>query len=105
MKKQYYFLSGLPRAGNTLLGSLINQNPNVSLTAHSVVADILWQLELIKRDQTFLNFPDSKSFENVTKNVFKNIAACQELVENEDTKEDIMVKTDKPLSKIDLHTV
>jgi len=72
MKKQHYFLSGLPRAGNTLLGSLINQNPNVCLTAHSVVADILWQLELIKRSQTFLNFPDSKSFENVTKNVFKN---------------------------------
>lgn len=72
MKKQYYFLSGLPRAGNTLLGSLINQNPNVCLTANSVVADILWELELIKKGQTFLNFPDSKSFENVTKNVFKN---------------------------------
>lgn len=34
--------------------------------------DILWQLELIKQTQTFSNFPDSKSFENVTKNVFKN---------------------------------
>ena len=72
MKKQYYFLLGLPRAGNTLLGSLINQNSNVCLTAYSVLPETLWQLELLKQQEPFLNFPDRKSFDNVTKNVVKN---------------------------------
>ena len=71
-EKEYVFLAGLPRAGNTLLGSLVNQNPNVCLTAHSILMDVLWRLELIKRDRHFKNFPDNKSFENITKNIFKN---------------------------------
>ena len=32
MKKIYYLL-GMPRAGNTLFGSLLNQNPRVRVTA------------------------------------------------------------------------
>lgn len=28
MKKQYYFISGLPRSGSTLLSSILKQNPN-----------------------------------------------------------------------------
>ena len=71
-KKEYYFLTGLPRAGNTLLGSLMNQNPNVCITAQSVVVEVLWQLQMIQESMVFDNFPDSKSFENVSKNVFKN---------------------------------
>tara|TARA_R110000765_G_scaffold341452_1_gene431560 strand:- start:275 stop:1036 length:762 start_codon:yes stop_codon:yes gene_type:complete len=73
--KQYYFLQGLPRSGNTLLSSLINQNPNVCLTANSILVDILWQLSIIKDSSSYKNFPDSTSFENVTKNIFKNYYA------------------------------
>ena len=74
--KKYFFLAGLPRAGNTLLGSLINQNSNVCLTANSILMDVLWQLEIIKRENLyFRNFPDIKSFENITKNVFNNYYA------------------------------
>ena len=40
--KQFYFLTGLPRAGNTLLGSLVNQNKNVAVTAHSIIIDMLY---------------------------------------------------------------
>ena len=29
MNKKYYFMAGLPRAGSTLLSSLLNQNPNL----------------------------------------------------------------------------
>ncbi len=25
--QQYYFISGLPRSGSTLLGAILNQNP------------------------------------------------------------------------------
>ena len=38
--KEYYFLSGLPRSGNTLLGSIINQNPRISLTANTILTDV-----------------------------------------------------------------
>ena len=70
--KNYIFLVGLPRSGNTLLGSLINQNPNVCLSGNSVLLDVLWELEKIKKGKGFLNFPDIESFENITKNVFEN---------------------------------
>ena len=34
--KKFFCLHGLPRAGNTLLGSIINQNPKVAVTANSI---------------------------------------------------------------------
>jgi hypothetical protein len=70
--KNIYFLSGMPRAGNTLLGSLINQNPKLNLTANSIVAEIIYQIELCKESQIFKNFPDHESLNNVIFNVFKN---------------------------------
>jgi len=70
--KAYYFLSGLPRSGNTLLGSIINQNPKLNLTANTVLTDVLYQLHLIKDYQIYKNFPDEKSLDNIIKNIFNN---------------------------------
>ena len=70
--KAYYFLSGLPRSGNTLLGSLINQNPRISVTANTILTDILYQLHLFKKNEIVTNFPDTNSLDNVIKNVFNN---------------------------------
>jgi hypothetical protein len=70
--KEYYFLTGLPRSGNTLLGSIINQNPNLNLTANTILTDVLYQLYLIKDYQIYKNFPDEQSLNNVIKNVFNN---------------------------------
>jgi hypothetical protein len=70
--KKIYFLTGLPRAGNTLLGSLINQNKNISVTANSILCDVLINLYFIKESLTFKNFPDHSSFNNILKNVFNN---------------------------------
>lgn len=72
-RKKYYFLSGLPRSGNTLLSCILNQNKKISATANSPVADILYELEKFKNeDPKFKNFPDTKSIENVNKKVFDN---------------------------------
>ena len=38
--KNYYFLCGLPRAGNTLFGSLMNQNKNVKVSAYSILPNM-----------------------------------------------------------------
>jgi hypothetical protein len=70
--KEYYFLTGLPRSGNTLLGSIINQNPKISLTANSILTDVIYQLSLIKNYRIYKNFPDENSFDNIIKNVFNN---------------------------------
>lgn len=70
--KDVYFLSSLPRAGNTLLGSIINQSKYVKLTANTILSDVLYQLQLIKDTKTYKNFPDKKSLDNIIKNVFNN---------------------------------
>ena len=43
INKKYYFLSGLPRAGNTLLSSFINQSKKVKATANSILPNILFE--------------------------------------------------------------
>jgi hypothetical protein len=70
--KAYYFLCSLPRAGNTLLGSILNQSKDIRLTANSILPEIIYQLHLIKKDQLFTNFPDHKSYDNVIQNIFNN---------------------------------
>lgn len=39
--KTLFFLSGLPRSGSTLLGSLLNQHPEIHTTPTSPLADLL----------------------------------------------------------------
>ena len=70
--KDIFFLHGLPRAGNTIFGSIINQNPDVAVTANSICADMMGELFLLKQTDIFKNFPDHKSFDNVAKTVFEN---------------------------------
>tara|TARA_R110000824_G_C15002338_1_gene656372 strand:- start:57 stop:794 length:738 start_codon:yes stop_codon:yes gene_type:complete len=67
-----YFLCSLPRAGNTILGSILNQSKDIRLTANSILPEIIYQLYLIKQDQLFINFPDHNSYDNITHNIFNN---------------------------------
>ena len=71
MKKIYYLL-GLPRAGNTLFGSLLNQNPRVRVTANSIVAETMWITQGLKNDTLYKSFPDERSLDNVIKNIIPN---------------------------------
>ena len=71
-KKQIIFLCSLPRAGNTLLGSIINENKKIKATPNSITLEILYQLNELKDFPVFQNFPDSKSLNNVNKMVFDN---------------------------------
>ena len=73
MNKKYYFLVGLPRAGNTLLSSILNQNKNISVSANSPISEILYNLEVSKSyDIALQNFPDYDSFDNIQRNIFIN---------------------------------
>lgn len=72
MTKKIFGLCGIPRAGNTIFGSLMNQNPKVSVTANSPVADILGGNRFVKTLEQYKMFPDEKSVENVMKNITQN---------------------------------
>ena len=69
-KRKLFFLIALPRSGNTLFTSIINQNSEKACTANSVTLEIMKNLFLIKTTDTFQNFSDHKSLDNVLDNVY-----------------------------------
>ena len=62
----------LPRAGNTLFGSLMNQNPDIAVTANSITPEIMKNIFLLKENYVFQNFPDHKSLDCVLSSVYKS---------------------------------
>jgi hypothetical protein len=65
--KQLYYLQSLPRAGNTILGSLINQSNKVQLTANSLAVEILHRVLTIREIKHFQHFPDNTAIINSAK--------------------------------------
>ena len=70
--KKYYFLCGLPRSGNTLFSSILNQNSNIAVTANSIIPNLFESLRQNYKSEYFLNFPDHSSLDNILKNLFNN---------------------------------
>ena len=60
----------MPRSGNTLLASIMNQNPNVVCTANSITLEIMKDLYFLKKTDVFQNYPDHKSLDNVLDMVY-----------------------------------
>lgn len=65
-----FFLSGLPRSGSTLLGSLLSQNPEIYVSPTSPLLDLFCKIDealnLLKENYTF-------DLEEVSKNIFKSL--------------------------------
>ena len=72
MKQRLFWLVAMPRSCNTLLGSLMNQNPDIGVTANSITLEIIKDLFLLKQTDVFKNYPDEKSLDNVMNVVFDN---------------------------------
>ena len=68
--RKLFFLIALPRSGNTLFASIMNQNPEIATTANSITLEIMKDLCFLKTTDTFHNFPDHKSLDNVLDNVY-----------------------------------
>ena len=68
--KKLFFLIAQPRSGNTLLASILNQNPDIACTGNSITLEIMKKLYLLKEDETFKNFPDHNSLDNVLSSVY-----------------------------------
>jgi len=63
-------LTGFPRSGNTLLTSILNQNPNIGCTPNSITLEIMKNVFLLKQDEVFHNYPDHQSLDNVLDAVY-----------------------------------
>jgi sulfotransferase len=70
--KQLLFLVALPRSGNTLFTSIINQNPEIAATPNSITLEIMKDLFLLKETDVFQNYPDHRSLDNVLDVVYDN---------------------------------
>ena len=68
--KKIFFLAGFPRAGNTLLTSILNQNPDVCCTANSITLEIMKDVFFLKQTDIFINLPDQQSLDNVLDAVY-----------------------------------
>lgn len=69
--KKLFFLSGSFRCGNTLLRSILNQNPNLHVGSNSLTPEILHRLDLIKH-HTFNEENCHKNLDNVIQNIFNS---------------------------------
>ena len=63
--KKLFLLVALPRSGNPLFASIINQNPELIVTANSITLEIMKDLYLLKHTDVFQNFPAHKSLDNI----------------------------------------
>ena len=73
MDKKIYFISGLPRSGNTLLASILNENKNIISTGHSFIPDMFYHLKYAEQTSpTFKNYPDINNLNNVYRNIINN---------------------------------
>jgi len=55
----------MPRSGNTLFASIMNQNPDLVVTANSITLEIMKDVFLLKQTDVFQNFPDHESLDQV----------------------------------------
>ena len=53
--KQYYFIAGLPRSGNSLISAILNQNPQFHSPPNSPVLHMMIQMEQVLAQDSFFN--------------------------------------------------
>ena len=70
--KKLFFLVAMPRSGNTLFASVMNQNSEIAATPNSITLEIMKDLFFLKETDVFQNYPDHKSLDNVLDSVYDN---------------------------------
>ena len=71
--KKYYYFTGLPRSGNTLLSAVLNENPDIHATGHSFLPDLFYAINNSEKNSTrFKNYPCQNNLDNIYKNIIPN---------------------------------
>lgn len=72
-EKTYFFMAGLPRAGSTLLATILNQNPLIYASTNSPVTNIMLTIiNHIAESEHYVSFPKPNSAENLISRVIEN---------------------------------
>lgn len=72
-QKAYYFMSGLPRSGSTLLSALLNQNPRFYSGPSSPVVPTMIALEQsLANDELYLAYPKQPQAAKIISSVLEN---------------------------------
>lgn len=70
--KTFYFMAGLPRAGSTLISSILNQNPNIHSSANSPICGMMFNLERsILASEQYAAYPKPKVLPNTVMGVIE----------------------------------
>lgn len=73
MDKKYFFLSGLPRSGATLLSSILNQNPDIHSGPDSPVCGLINQtLQFLDNNEQHILYPKN----NLDNQLIQSILSC-----------------------------
>lgn len=72
--KTYFFLSGLPRSGSTLLSSILNQNPEIYCSPEqSIVCDLIFNVEnYIINSQEYHSWTNQKGKDAICQSIISN---------------------------------
>ena len=72
--KQFYFMSGLPRSGSTLLTALLNQNPEIHASTNSPLLDTIHYTEeyLLKNSEQYKAHPNPEGAHKVLSSIPEN---------------------------------
>jgi sulfotransferase len=107
--KSYYFLAGLPRTGNTLLSSILNQNPIIYSSPLSPINGIFWLNESVTansenykilNDKTGIDNVMSKLLNNYYENIEKPVIIDREKAWGVPANFNILLKYVTPNPKI-----
>lgn len=71
-RKKFYFLSGLPRSGNTVLSSILNQNCDIKVSANSCLSNILYNIQVQRDSLIFKNFSNEQSLDDCSSEIFNS---------------------------------
>lgn len=79
MKKKFFFFSGLPRSGSTVLASILNQHPELYVTPLSPTVELLYYTEKYFEEfsEGYAAYPEPLGkravLENITPNYYSHI--------------------------------
>lgn len=70
-ENKYFYFSGLPRCGSTLLSEILNQNPDIYVGQNSPVLPLMARIGGIKQDEMYLADPKQKVVDQLISSVLK----------------------------------
>ena len=73
MNKKYYFMAGLPRAGSTLLSTLLNQNPRLYSGPSSPVLGTMYSAhEYFISNELYTGYPKPDAVNKIIESIIEN---------------------------------